>query len=242
MLVPLFLIWGSFLNVLAYRFVHNVPLWTPRSLCPHCLHTLAWYDMVPLLSWVILRGRCRWCHQTISALYPFVEMITALLLWSLSLTTSMPATFVYAFFFSALIISIRTDLETMLISRFVTLFIIPIGLGASQLGLIPLTFTESLLGAVFGYGILWLIASVFKLVTRKDGLGQGDMELLAFIGSFIGPLGVWWSLLFGSLTGALVGIVYLLITKSRIIPFGPFLALGAISFVLLGNHIVVLLR
>lgn len=141
----------------------------------------------------------------------------------------------YFFLFSALIVTIRSDIEHMLISRFVTLFLIPIGFILSALGLLPLTLWESILGALLGYGFLLVIASLFRFITKKEGMGQGDLELIAFIGSFTGIFGFWISLLFGSLMGSLYGLTNIAVTHKKTsvkIPFGPFLALGAIIYVL----------
>lgn len=232
------LCWGSFLNVIAYRLVHQVNFWRMRSFCPSCNQTIAWYDNIPLLSWILLRGKCRTCHAAISILYPFVEAITAILLPLLAATVA-PAYFLaYFTLFSALIITIRTDLETMLISRFVTFALIPAGIISSWLGLLPISVLESVMGAIFGYAILWLIATIYFLFTKKRGMGQGDMELLALIGSFTGPLGCWITLLLGSIMGSIIGIIVLIKKGSRMIPFGPFLAYGAIIYVLTGSFFI----
>lgn len=146
----------------------------------------------------------------------------------------------YFIFFSALIVTIRSDIETMLISRFVTVFLIPLGLIFAATGLLPINIVSSMLGAMLGYGFLYGIERLSRAVTGKEGIGQGDLELLAFIGAFIGPLGCWISLLFGSLLGSFIGIAYLGSSMKRDskIPFGPFLAWGAIVYVFFQNQIV----
>jgi leader peptidase (prepilin peptidase)/N-methyltransferase len=152
--------------------------------------------------------------------------------------------FPYFIFFSALIVTIRSDLETLLISRYVTLFLIPIAFALSATGMLPIDLTDSISGALAGYAILFMTAKLFLWLTGKEGMGQGDVELLAFIGSFVGILGCWFSLLLGSVIGSCVGFGYLLITKagrSAKIPFGPFLAGGAMCFVLLQERILALL-
>ena len=143
--------------------------------------------------------------------------------------------FGYFLFFSALIVTIRSDFETMLISRYVTLFAIPIGWLLSLLGLLPITVMQSVLGTALGYAILLAIARFFSWITGKEGMGQGDLELLAFIGSFTGSFGCWIALLLGSVIGSLFGIGTMIIlkrTQNVRIPFGPFLAGGAMLFVL----------
>lgn len=235
-LTPLLLCWGSFLNVVAYRLVSDIPFFAPRSICPHCKSMIAWYDNIPVISWVILRGRCRSCNNTISSLYPFIEILTALIGNTLVYTVSSNYWFAYGLFFSALIVTIRTDLETFLISRYVTVFLIPLGLIFSYVGLLPISHIESMLGALTAYFFLILVRFVHFKLTGLIGLGQGDIDLLSFIGSFIGVFGWWMGLLIASTLGSIVGILYALTSNTSLrtvkIPFGPFLALGAILFVL----------
>ena len=150
----------------------------------------------------------------------------------------------YFIFFSALMVSVRSDLETMLISRYVSFFLIPVGFLVSGLGLLPINLTQSIIGALGGYALLWGTEKLFFLFTRKEGIGQGDVELLAFIGSFTGIAGAWLSLLIGSLAGSLIGISYIALTKSSKnakIPFGPFLALGAACYLFFSEPLLKLL-
>jgi leader peptidase (prepilin peptidase)/N-methyltransferase len=124
----------------------------------------------------------------------------------------------------------------MLISRYATLLLIPFGWILSAINWLPLTLYESVLGSVIGYAILYVIALTFKAITRKDGMGQGDLELLAFIGSFTGPIGCIMTLFIGSTLGAVIGIAYISLFKQNratMIPFGPFLALGAMIYTLI---------
>lgn len=233
-LFPFFLCWGSFLNVVAYRLLHNENIVWPRSSCPHCKTYIAWYDLIPVVSWLVLKGQCRTCHQPISILYPFVELFTGVLFTAAYIIIPHQFLIPYYIFFSALIVTIRSDLETMLISRFVTLFLIPLGLLFSYFNLLPLSPLDSFLGALFGYLSLYSVAYIFWWCTKKEGIGEGDFELLAFIGSFTGLYGCWMSLTIGSILGSILGLLYMLITRSDRslkIPFGPFLAVGAIVYV-----------
>jgi len=229
-----FMCWGSFLNVIAYRLTHDIPFFAPRSQCPRCATPLAWYDLVPVFSWLWLRGRCRYCEQPISWLYPLIELLTVMIM-TLGIIILDPTYWLaYALFFSALIVTIRTDLETMLISRYATLALVPVGIVASFFNLLPITAITSLVGAFFGYSVMWSLRAAFKLVTGKIGIGQGDLDLMAFIGAFTGVLGCWVTLSIGSVAGALIGALYLTITKqstTRPLPFGPFLALSACTYV-----------
>jgi len=147
----------------------------------------------------------------------------------------------YFIFFSALIITIRTDTETMLISRFTTLFLIPLGIVFSLFELIPITPLNSLIGTAVGYLAPFLFSKIFQLLTGKEGIGSGDFELLAFISSFTGLIGCWMSLVVGSILGSLFGLIQLLSGKAgrfTKIPFGPFLAIAAIIFVLFQEMIL----
>lgn len=241
LLVPVWLCWGSFLNVLAYRLVREQNIAKPRSRCPYCHHQLSWYDNIPVLSWLLLQGRCRSCHHSISILYPAIEILTTVVMTCL--VSLVPTRFIPAYFilFSALIVTMRSDLETMLISQYMTLFIVPVGFICSYLGLLPISLWQSLMGAVFGYLFLWTLAHLFLWLTGKKGMGDGDFELLALIGSFLGLTGTWYTLMIGSISGSLVGVILILVgtaTRNTKIPFGPFLAAAAIIFVLL-NHLLV---
>jgi len=243
-LIPLFLCWGSFLNFLAHRLISGKNILSKRSICPSCKKSIAWYDNIPIISWIALKGHCRNCKKKISILYPFIELFTATSLTLLYKTVDSHYFFAYFIFFSALIVSIRSDLETMLLSRFVTLFLVPLGLLFSWLHLLPIGLIDSALGILLGYGFLFILSKLFYLLTKRDGLGQGDLELLAFIGSFLGIVGCWISLFLGSILGSIVGILYISIKKQPKtvkIPFGPFLAFGAICFVLFGDKLKLLI-
>lgn len=225
----------------AYRIVHDVSLFQTRSFCPKCHTTLAWYDTLPIISWAILLGKCRSCGRKISLLYPFIEVLSLFVFLALVKRVTYPYSFSYFIFFSALLITIRTDLETMLISRFVTIFLIPVGLILALFNLLPISFGQSLLGSFFGYFSIFMIDKIFTLITKKKGIGEGDKELMAFIGTFTGVLGCWISLLIGSLLGSFFGIFYIIIGRlnwTNKIPFGAFLSLSAIIFVLFKDKIL----
>jgi leader peptidase (prepilin peptidase) / N-methyltransferase len=235
LVISLLLCWGSFLNVVGHRLITNEDIVFLRSHCPHCKTNLAWYDLIPLFSWIWLRGRCRYCHESISYLYPFIELLTALVGILLLICVPAPYWLAYGIFFSALIVSIRTDLEHMLISQYMNIYLIPFSMLACYAGLLPLALSESILGALCGYGFLSLIGYVFGAITGKEGIGGGDLDMLAFIGACTGLTGCWLSLTIGSLLGSIIGVTYLIATgqqQSTRIPFGPFLAAGAIIYVL----------
>jgi leader peptidase (prepilin peptidase)/N-methyltransferase len=141
----------------------------------------------------------------------------------------------YFFFFSALIVTIRTDLEHMLISQHMTIYLVPLNFLFAAFGLLPLTLSESIIGALAGYAFLYFVGYVGSKMMGKEAIGEGDLDLLALIGSCTGIIGCWLSLTIGALLGSIIGGIYLLLSGQNYrnpIPFGPFLALGAIAYVL----------
>lgn len=244
LLTVLFACWGSFLNVLGYRLVREESIIFPGSHCPYCNSSINWYDNIPILSWFALLGTCRSCKKTISPLYPFIELFTIMSLLLLVQRVELAYFFAYFIFFSALIVTIRSDIETLLISRFTTLFLVPLGWLFALLRLLPITLFESILGTIIGYGFLYIISKLFYKLRKIEGIGQGDLELLAFIGSFTGFIGCWFTLFMSSILGLITGITYVFFKKKNFstrIPFGPFLAVSAIVYVLLEAEILYLL-
>jgi leader peptidase (prepilin peptidase)/N-methyltransferase len=212
---------------------------------------IVWYDNIPIISWLLLGGKCRNCNRPISLLYPFIELITAVVLSLLYIFIPHHYFFAYFIFFSALIVTIRSDMETMLISRFATIFLVPFGCMMSAYGLLPLSLTESITGALFGYVFLCTINRIFRRLRNIDGIGEGDFDLILFIGSFTGIIGCWISITIGSMLGSLYGLFTLLTSDNNTtldyslqtakIPFGPFLAFGALLFTFIQQQIFVYL-
>lgn len=237
--VLIFLAFGSYLNSLGHRLLHLEHFFKLRSFCPHCYQQINWYDNIPLVSWIVLQGKCRWCNQPISWLYPFIELITTVSLYALWQTVPTHYFPAYFLFFSALIITVRTDIDQMLISRLVTIYLIPVGLLAAYLQRLPISLTSACLGTCFGYFLLWCAQKISYIMTGQDCLGQGDLELLAFIGAFTGPLGVWASLTIGSIAGTIITWLYMMITNNKIekVPLGAYLSCGTIIFVLCSKTI-----
>jgi len=237
----LFLCWGSFLNVIAYRIINEPRNFFGRSHCVHCRKTLAWYDLVPIFSFLFCGGKCRYCGQHISLLYPAIELFTAISL--LILFYALPTIYFlqYALYFSLLIITIRSDIEHMLISSFVTLYTLPIPLLLSFFQCLPITFVDSLLGALSGYLCLWSIGKLFYWWTGKQGIGEGDFEMLALIGAWTGMLGCWFAVTLGSVIGVISGIAIQAHRKTIDdikIPFAPCLALGSMIFVFCSHYVI----
>lgn len=225
---------GSFLHALAHRIAFEKPLFRRRSHCPHCDTLITWYHNIPVISWLTLGGRCHKCKSIISWIYPCVELITAIgliFVWHYMPLPSVWSKLIYSMFVAALVISTATDLHTMTIPQVASLWVAPVGIAAAVFSMLRINTLHSILGAVIGYISLWLINMVFKKIRGMDGIGIGDMELFCMIGAFIGPLGLWHTLLIASISGSIVGGAISLFNKQTTplaVPFGPFLALGAL--------------
>lgn len=232
---------GSFLNVCIVRIPKKLSIVFPASHCPLCEKAIPLYDNIPMVSYILLKGRCRFCRAPISFQYFLVELLTplaGLLLFSLfGLTWS----FLIAFIFTAALIVITfIDFEHQIIPDVISLPGILIGLACSLV--VPWTdLISSLVGALAGGGILYAFAAGYYLITRKEGMGGGDIKLLAMIGAFLGWKGALTSLILGALLGSLVGIALMVIKGKNLkyaIPFGPFLSIGAFCALLAGDALV----
>ena len=252
---------GSFLNVV----VHRLPLmlergWklesaemlgvtieepapitlsTPRSRCPSCGHAIAWYENIPLASWLWLRGRCSACKTRISARYPFIEVLTAVLFGVIAWRIGpQPVALLWCGFTAALIALAAIDWDTTLLPDGLTLPLLWAGLIAAALGwTIPLT--SALWGAVAGYLSLWSVYWLFKLTTGKEGMGFGDFKLLAALGAWLGATMILPIVLGASVIGAIVGIGMKAsgaLREGRFVPFGPFLAGSGLVVMLAGTQ------
>ncbi|HEY5626409.1 MAG TPA: prepilin peptidase [Nitrospira sp.] len=222
---------GSFLNVCIYRLPRGESIAWPGSHCPSCGNAIAFYDNIPLLSYLWLAGRCRACRQPISIRYLLVEAVNAAgylaILWTFGVNGM--ALF-YAILFSALLVVTGTDLTHKIIPNVITLPGIALGLvGAATV--LPVGLINGLLGVVVGGGILWALAWASPYVFGKEGMGGGDIKLLAMIGAFLGWKPVLLTMMIGSLTGSVVGISLIALRfmkRDEYIPFGPFLVFGAL--------------
>lgn len=236
-LFALFLCWGSFLNSFAYRLLFNKKINTKRSYCPHCFTTIAWYDLFPVLSFFVLRAKARCCNQPISFLYPSGELLTAISCTIIALAYPWYTAVAFICFVSLLIISFYTDAKDFTLLRVCTLYAVPIGLLCAFVNILPISFIESFVGAIFGYFLLWSIAYIYQLIRKVDGLGNGDPELLALIGSFCGISGCLTILFIASILGSLYGITVCSIkqnyTLSAKFPFGPFLIIATLLWLIL---------
>ena len=232
---------GSFLNVCIWRIPEGRSIVSPPSHCPACGHEIRFYDNIPVISYLLLGGRCRDCRDKISARYPLVELLTAALAAILFWKYGLSLKFLFSFLFVATLVVITfIDLDHQIIPDVISLPGIPIFF-LLALFVMGLPFLESLLGILIGGGSLYLVAACYELITKREGMGGGDIKLLAMLGAFLG----WKSLLFivlvSSLLGALVGIT-LMIWKGRdmkyAVPFGPFLSVAAVAYIFFGASAV----
>ncbi len=243
------LVWGSFLNVCIYRWPKEPPennIITPRSYCPACRHTLAWKDNIPVISYLLLRGKCRYCGARIAKRYPLVELTSAFIwvfcyyFWGLS-----PEMFIFMLFFSLLLVGSLVDVEHRIIPD-------EVSVGGALLGLV-ISFVypqlhgqqahlqglwASFLGALAGGGLVYIVGIIGELIFKKEAMGGGDVKLQAMIGAFLGWKCAILSFFLGCFVGSVIGIYQLIRYKDNTLPFGPALALGAVICLFKGEAII----
>ena len=233
---------GSFLNVCIYRLPASKSIVDPpRSICPNCNNPILFYDNIPVLSYLCLKGRCRYCHTRISFRYPLVELITGTAAVNVFFTSGVTLEgLIYFVFISSLIVITFIDIDHKIIPDIITLPGIPLGLAAS-FALPAVTFKASLLGLLIGGGSLLCVAWVYTLITGNDGMGGGDIKLLGMMGTIVGWKGVIFTIFVSSMVGTCVGMILMLVKGKNMkfaIPFGPFLSVGAISYIFFGERIL----
>ncbi|MDD8014858.1 MAG: prepilin peptidase [Acidobacteriota bacterium] len=235
------LAWGSFLNVVIYRVPRDMSLVRPPSTCPNCRTRIKFYDNIPVVSYLVLRGKCRRCGGKISIAYPLVELSTALAFlllfhyysWTLHFLAS-------CLFASALIAVCVIDLYHQIIPDAITLPGLVLALIYSNFRT-DLGFRQSLIGAAVGAGFLLFVYAAYFLVRRKEGLGMGDVTLMLLIGAYLGWLPTLLTLILASLCGAVIGILIISVGKKDMqyaLPFGTFLAPAAFVALLWGEKII----
>jgi leader peptidase (prepilin peptidase)/N-methyltransferase len=232
---------GSFLNVCIHRIPGGESIAFPASHCPHCKTAIKPYDNIPIVSYLLLRGRCRSCAAGIAIRYPLVEMlggiaaVGALCAYGLSAE----ALLIFAFL-AALIVITFIDLDHQIIPDAISLPGIFVGFAAALLFGNP-SWSDSLIGIALGGGLLWAVAEGYARLTGREGMGGGDIKLLAMIGAFLGWRAIPVTVLVGSLLGSVIGLSLMALrgrdTKMAI-PFGPFLAVGAVVALFWGEAII----
>lgn len=234
------LIWGSFFNVCICRIPAEESVVKHRSRCPKCAAPIFWYHNIPVLSWVALRGKCRSCREPISIQYPLVELATALLYLFLFLRFGLGIQWIaYALFLSYLLVISVIDLYHRIIPDELSLSGIVVGfLAALATG--DITWLESLLGILVGGGVFLAIAWSYEKLSGREGLGGGDIKLLAMLGAWLGVKSILLIIVISSALGSVVGILFMLGKKKDMktaIPFGPFLAFAAAVYLFWGSQI-----
>ncbi len=222
-----------------YRLPRGESIVFPPSRCPRCGHRLSWWENIPILSYFLLKGRCRKCHQPISPRYPLVETTSALLLSSCYLIYGLSLRLLWSGLFTLSLLAVFfIDLDHQIIPDEIDL---PGTLAGLILSPWTIGFIPSLLGGLLGGGGFLLIGLAATRILKKEALGGGDVKLMAMIGTFLGPTGVLFTTFFGSLLGALVGSLWLKLSgkgKGTPIPFGPFLVIGAYISLFWGQEIL----
>lgn len=231
---------GSFLNVCVYRLPRGESLVRPASRCPQCGYVLRWSDNMPVLSYALLRGRCRQCRGGIAFRYPALELATlavflvhgAVFGWSGLLVVRL-------FFACALVVLFAIDLEHHLLPDVITLPGIVAGLAASLA--FPPGIVSAVIGVLAGGGVLWLIGEAYFRYSGQEGMGGGDVKMLAMIGAFLGWKLVLVTLVLSSVAGSVIGLLVIALKRGGMkyaLPYGTFLALGALAASLVGERLV----
>ena len=238
-------LWGSFANVCIYRLPENKSVITGRSSCPNCKNKIPWYDNIPLLSFILLMGKCRLCKKQIDLQYFIVELVSAISFVSIyyffGLTLAALLLLILSIFF---IIIFFIDLKHFIIPNELTFPLMIIGFIKSfdpnlNQTIFP-NYINSLIGGLFGYSIIWLIIFIYKKIRNKEGMGLGDAKLLAVVGFWFGWVSIPF-VIFISSAVALILVIPSLINQSRKmsseIPFGPYIIIGCIFYVSFSNQI-----
>ena len=246
---------GSFLNVCIHRLPRGESLIRPGSHCPKCGRNIRWYDNIPMLSYILLKGRCRHCGGTISGRYFIVELISSLLFLALyvefGLSINLP---IYIMFASSLIVMSFIDFEYKIIPDVLDCPGIVLGLALSivhpAMHILPqpwdrlfaspaiASMADSLSGIILGGGLLYMLGILGQAIFKKEAMGFGDVKLLAMIGAFLGWQMVLLTILISAFAGSVVGIIAKLRTGGSYIPYGPYLAMGAIVAIFEGDRII----
>jgi leader peptidase (prepilin peptidase)/N-methyltransferase len=234
------LVVGSFLNVCIHRIPRGESLNHPPSRCPQCGKGLRWFDNVPVLGYLWLRGRCRSCRAPISIRYPIVEIVTMALFLVHYAMFGLTALFAVRLLFAcAMVVLFAIDLEHHLLPNVITLPGIAAGLLFSIW--LPPGIRDALIGSVIGGGVLWLIGEAYFRYSGEEGMGGGDVKMLAMIGAFLGWKLVILTLVLSSVAGSLIGVLMIATRRGGLkyeLPYGTFLALAALGASLVGERIV----
>jgi leader peptidase (prepilin peptidase) / N-methyltransferase len=229
---------GSFLNVCIHRWPKEESVVKPRSRCPGCGKMIAWYDNIPVLSWLLLRGKCRHCKAAISIQYPLIELATGII-WVFMAWRYGPTIMALqaAVFFTILLGIALTDAREYIIPDEFSLGGLVLGILFSLAGGFPAVYT-ALLGAAVGFGVLWLVGVAGTRMFKEEAMGGGDIKMMAMVGAFVGWSGVLLTIFLGALLGTLVFVPLSVVGRKKLVPFGVFLSLGAAATWLAGPALI----
>ncbi|MGD9731235.1 MAG: A24 family peptidase [Desulfamplus sp.] len=233
---------GSFLNVCIYRIPKGESIVFPGSFCPVCKTSIPFYLNVPIISFIMLLGRCKNCHTPISIRYPIVELITAIFAVAAYIKFSLTVESLFWFTFICVLIVISfIDIDLQIIPDILSIPGIFI-FAFSPVVVAEMTIKDSALGILTGGGSLYLVAVIYYLIRKDEGMGGGDIKLLAMIGAAIGWKGVLFTIFVSSLLGTVVGFIIMVVNRKADaklkIPFGPYLAAGAVVYIFKGEYII----
>ena len=232
------LVVGSFLNVCIARWPRDESVVRPRSRCPGCQSPIAWYDNVPVLSWLLLRGRCRHCREPISIQYPLIELAVGVLWAWMAWRYGPTLEALRGATFTTILLGIAaTDARHYLIPDEFTWGGLALGLLFSLAGGLP-AFTTALIGAAAGFVLLYVVGFFGTLVFKEEAMGGGDIKMMAMVGAFVGWQGVLLTIFLGALLGSVIFVPLALAGRKKLVPFGVFLALGAVAAYLAGPALV----
>ena len=229
---------GSFLNVCIVRLPADQSVVSPPSRCPRCGKPVEWRDNIPVLSWILLGGKCRGCREPISILYPLVELATAVLWGVMAWRYGLSVEALKGALFGTLLLGIAlTDAREYIIPNEFTYGGLAIGLILSAAGGLSAVLA-ALVGAAVGFGILWLVGVAGRWAFKEEAMGGGDIKMMAMVGSFVGWQGVLLTIFLGALAGTAIFLPLTLIGKKKLVPFGVFLAIGAAVTFVIGPAII----
>lgn len=229
---------GSFLNVCITRWPAELSVIRPRSRCPRCEKPIAWYDNIPVVSWLVLRGKCRGCALPISPMYPAVELATAVIWAAMAWAHPLELEGLRgALFFTILLGIALTDAREYIIPDEFTWGGLALGLLFGLAGGLP-TLVPALIGAAVGFGLLWLIGFAGHLILKEEAMGGGDVKMMAMVGAFVGWQGVLLTIFLGALLGTVIFLPLSLMGRRKLVPFGVFLSLGAAATWIVGPAII----
>ena len=232
---------GSFLNVCIYRIPASVSIVHPGSSCPHCKTMISFYDNIPIVSYLILMGKCRYCKTPISFRYPFIELLGGISALACMVAFGPTLHGVLIFIFIATLIVVTfIDLDHRIIPDVITLPGIPIFF-LLAFAIPTINWIESIIGILIGGGSLFGVAWLYHFITGREGMGGGDIKLLAMMGAVIGWTGILFTIFAASAIGTVIGLLTMIKSSKGMrlaIPFGPFLAIGGIIYLFFGNAII----